>query len=78
VRSDLRECDLVGTLSAAEIAAVLIQTGTQGGAAVVRRLRERLSGPVAIASIAHAVYSHECATVGALVSRARRAEITQV
>ena len=78
VRAELRESDVLGTMSAIEVAALLIQTDAQGGEAVVRRLHKRLADDAASAlgeaSVGHAVFSAECATAAALLSQARTVE----
>lgn len=73
VRVELRDSDVLGATSAVEVAALLIQTDSEGGEAVVRRLHKRLAdeSPVELASVGHAVLSPECATATALLTRAR-------
>ena len=73
VRAELRDSDVLGATSAVEVAALLIQTDSEGGEAVVRRLHKRLAdeSPVELASVGHAVLSPECATATALLTRAR-------
>ena len=75
VRSELRDSDVLGATSAVEVAALLIQTDSEGGEAVVRRLHKRFADDHAsaggFASVGHAVFSPECATATALLRRAR-------
>ncbi len=82
VRTELRDSDVLGATSGVEVAALLIQTDSQGGEAVVRRLQKRLAddetSPVGLASVGHAVFSPNCATAAALLSQARAAEGTAV
>jgi len=65
-------------MSGIEVAALLIQTDSQGSEAVVRRLNKRLAEDAAsalgLASVGHAVFSAECATADALLSQARAVE----
>jgi hypothetical protein len=82
VRGELRDSDVLGAMGGAEVAALLIQTDSHGGEAVVRRLHRRLAddetSTVGPASVGHAVLSSECATAAALLSRARATERTSV
>ena len=82
VRAELRDSDVLGAMGGAEVAALLIQTDSHGGEAVVRRLHKRLAdddtSPAGLASVGHAVFSAECATASALLSRARAVEVTAV
>jgi hypothetical protein len=78
VRAELRDSDVLGAMSPVEVAALLIQTDSEGGEAVVRRLHKRLAdddtSAAGFASVGHAVFSPECATAGALLTRARTGE----
>jgi hypothetical protein len=78
VRAELRDSDVLGAMNPGEVAALLIQTDSQGGEAVVRRLHRRLAddetSPVGLSSVGHAVLSAQCPTAAELLSRARAAE----
>jgi hypothetical protein len=82
VRAELRESDVLGALSPAEVSALLIQTESHGADAVVRRLQRRLADDSTstggLTSIGHAVLSGECVTAAALLSQARSAEATRL
>lgn len=77
LRSELRDSDVLGRVDGHRVIALLTHTDGSGSSRVVERLRRRLAeatarGELARLTVGHAVFSPECRTAEALVSRAAR------
>jgi hypothetical protein len=75
MRQELRGSDVLGTMNAERVAALLTHTDGSGLHKVVARLRRRLSEAadrlsLAGVTVGHAAFSPECSTAEALLSRA--------
>jgi GGDEF domain-containing protein len=77
LRQELRGSDVLGRVESHRVIALLTHTDASGSSRVVERLRRRLAesaahGDLAGLTVGHAVFSSECRTAEALVSRAIR------